>query len=72
MDITRAKWRLTSVEAVLRLRALRSSNAFDEYWDFHKTYEHKRNHQALYQDGEVPPTKLPQSSSRRDHLKVIK
>ena len=72
MDITGAKWRLTSAEAVLRLRALRSSNDFDEYWDFHETCEHKRNHQALYQDGEVPPTKLPQSSSRRDHLKVIK
>ena len=72
MDITGAKWRLTSVEAVLRLRALRSSNDFDKYWDFHEACEHKRNHQALYQGGEVPPTKLPQFSSRRDHLRVIK
>jgi hypothetical protein len=72
MDITGAKWRLTSAEAVLRLRALRSSNDFDEYWNFHETCEHKRNHQALYQEGEIPPTKLPQSSFRRDHLKVIK
>ena len=72
MDITGAKWRLTSAEAVLRLRALRSSKDFDEYWDFHEACEHKRNHQALYQDGEVPPTKLPQSSPIRDHLRVIK
>ena len=72
MDITGAKWRLASAEAVLRLRALRSSKDFDEYWDFHEACEHKRNHQALYQDSEVPPTKLPQSSSRRDHLRVIK
>jgi len=72
MDITGAKWRLTSAEAVLRLRALRSSKDFDEYWDFHEACEHKRNHQALYQNGEVPPTKLPQSSPRRDHLRVIK
>ncbi len=72
MDITGAKWRLTSAEAVLRLRALRSSNDFDEYWDFHEECEYKRNHQSLYQDGEIPPTRLPQSSSRRGHLRVIK
>lgn len=72
MDITGAKWRLTSAEAVLRLRALRSSNDFDEYWEFHEACEYKRNHQAHYQDGEVVPTKLPQSSSKRVHLRVIK
>ena len=72
MDITGAKWRLASAEAVLRLRALRSSNDFDEYWDFHEACEHKRNHQALYQDGKIPTTKIPQPSSRRGHLKVIK
>lgn len=72
MDITGAKWRMTSAEAVLRLRALRSSNDFDEYWDFHEACEYKRNHQALYQDSNVPPTTLTQSSSGHDHLRVIK
>lgn len=72
MDITGAKWRLASAEAVLRLRALRSSNDFDEYWDFHEACEYKRNHQTLYADGEVPPTKLPQSFSKGGHLRVIK
>jgi hypothetical protein len=72
MDITGAKWRLTSAEAVLRLRALRSSNDFDEYWTFHESCEYKRNHQNLYQDGEVPLTTLPQSSYNRVHLRVIK
>jgi len=72
MDITGAKWRLISAEAVLRLRALRSSSDFEEYWDFHEACEHKRNHQALYQNSEVPPTKLPQFSSKRGHFKVIK
>jgi len=72
MDITGAKWRLTSAEAVLRLRALRSSNDFDEYWEFHEACEYKRNHQTLYADGEVPPTKLPQFSSRKGHLRIIK
>ena len=28
---TGARWRLSSAEAVLRLRALRASNDFDEY-----------------------------------------
>ena len=72
MDITGAKWRLTSAEAVLRLRALRSSNDFDEYWAFHEACEYKRNHQAHYQGGEVPPAKLPKSLPRPDHLRVIK
>lgn len=72
MDITGAKWRLTSAEAVLCLRALRSSKDFDEYWDFHEDCEYKRNHQTFYADGEVPPTKLPQFSSRKGHLRVIK
>jgi hypothetical protein len=72
MDITGAKWRLTSAEAVLRLRALRSSNDFDKYWEFHEDCEYKRNHQSLYQGCEVPSTKLPQPSSRRNHFKVIK
>ena len=72
MDITGAKWRLTSAEAVLRLRALRSSNDFDEYWDFHEACEYERNHQNFYQDGEVPPTTLPQPLSKPGHLRVIK
>ncbi len=72
MDITGAKWRLLSAEAVLRLRALRSSNDFDEYWDFHEACEHKRNHQALYKGDKVPSTKLSQSPSIQGHLKVIK
>jgi len=73
MDITGAQWRLSSAEAVMRLRALRSSNDFDAYWEFHEFCEHKRNHQALYQDGEIPSsTRLPQSSSSRGHLRVIK
>ncbi len=72
MDITGAKWRLPSAEAVLCLRALRSSNDFDEYWDFHEACEYMRNHQKFYADGKVPSSKLPQPSPKRGHLKVIK
>lgn len=44
MDITGARWRLDRAEAVLRLRALRASDDFEAYWEFHKMQEFKRNH----------------------------
>lgn len=44
MDITGARWRLDRAEAVLRIRALRASDDFDAYWEFHKLQEFKRNH----------------------------
>lgn len=72
MEIAGAKWRLRGAEAVLRLRALRSSHDFDEYWEFHEAREYERNHQAFYADGVVPPTDESHQSSRQDWLKVIK
>jgi hypothetical protein len=52
MDITGARWRLDCAEAVLRLRALRASDDFDAYWQFHKLQEFKRNHLARFQEPE--------------------
>lgn len=72
MDVTGARWSLAGAEAVLRLRALRSSQDFDDYWTFHETREYERNHQALYADGIVPTTTSPRISLRRPHLKVLK
>jgi hypothetical protein len=72
MDVTGARWGLTGAEAVLRLRALRSSGDFDEYWTFHEARENERNHQARYADGRVPPTNTRFSSDKTAHLKVIK
>jgi hypothetical protein len=46
MDITGARWRLNSAEAVLKLRSLHSSGDGDAYWDFHKAQELKRNHSS--------------------------
>jgi len=71
LEITGAKWRLPGAEAVLRLRALRSSNDFDEYWNFHEAREYKRNHQDIYA-GDVPPTTASRPSSKSGHLKLIK
>ncbi|MBE7451273.1 MAG: hypothetical protein HS111_20980 [Kofleriaceae bacterium] len=35
MGRTGARWSLTGAEAILRLRALRTSGDFDDYWQFH-------------------------------------
>ena len=43
MGITGARWGLESAEAVLKLRALRTSADWDEYWQFHLEQEHSRN-----------------------------
>jgi hypothetical protein len=72
MAVTGARWSLNGAEAVLRLRALRSSRDFDEYWTFHEAREYERNHQALYAGGIVPSTSASLSTVRQNHLKVIK
>jgi len=75
MEVTGARWSLIGAEAVLRLRALRSSHDFDEYWSFHETKEYERNHSSLYADGIVPSTfksRKPRQTRKRDHLKAIK
>jgi len=72
MAVTGARWSLNGAEAVLRLRALRSSRDFDEYWTFHEAREYERTHQTLYAGGIVPPTIASLPASKRNHLKVIK
>ena len=50
-----ARWSLKGAEAVLCLRALRSSGDFESYWAFHMAQEYQRNHVARYADGDVVP-----------------
>ena len=59
MNLTGARWGLEGAEAVLRLRALRSSEDFDDYWRFHEIREYQSNHTALYADERVPATVQP-------------
>ncbi len=54
LDITGARWSLEGAEAVLRLRALRSSGDFDHYWEFHEAAEADRNHAGRYLQGRLP------------------
>lgn len=50
MDITGARWRLDRAEAVLKIRALKSSGDFADYWKFHKMQEFQRNHVSKFQE----------------------
>jgi hypothetical protein len=67
MDRTGARWSLAGAEAVLRLRALRSSGDFAAYWRFHEEPEYRRHHVAQYADGQVVPIR-----GRQRHLKRVK
>ena len=44
LGITGARWGLADAEAILKLRAIRTSGDWDAYWRFHLQNEHKRNH----------------------------
>ena len=71
LDITGARWGLLSAEAILRLRSLRSSGDFEEYWTFHEAQEFKRNYTVAYQ-GNVPDVQLPVRSLDKPKLRVLK
>jgi hypothetical protein len=75
MNLTGARWGLAGAEAVLRLRALRSSEDFDDYWRFHELREYQNNHTALYADERVPATaqpKRPRAPRSARTLKLVK
>jgi hypothetical protein len=66
MERTGARWSLVGAEAVLRLRALRASGDFDNYWAFHLERELERNHRRRYADAQVPsPLPLLKPQLRR-------
>lgn len=68
MDITGARWSLEGAEAMLKIRALRSSGDFDDYWHFHRQREYERNHGVLYAHGMHPPLSYP---TRYAHLRLV-
>ena len=68
MDLTGARWRLPTAEAVLRLRSILSSGDFDEYWRFHEQEEARRNHASRYAEAKVPPVTMP---TRKPRLRIV-
>jgi hypothetical protein len=71
MELTGARWSLAGAEAVLRLRALRSSGDFEPYWRFHEAQEYQRNHAALYAHQKAPTTRKPAPRRARRHLRIV-
>jgi len=73
MDITGARWGLSGAEAVLRLRSLRASGDFQEYWRYHEKMEQVRNHISKYDNG-LPPLKDSDAKNARPrgHLRLVK
>lgn len=71
MDITGARWSLAGAEAVLRLRALRASGDFDEYWAFHETMHHKTTHLDRYANGTIPHAVGPSPLRRKPNLRAV-
>ncbi len=65
MDRGGARWTLKGAEAVLRLRALRTSGDFDAYWDFHLREELRREHAERYSNADIPEPKRPARTLRR-------
>ena len=49
MDITGARWGLQGAEAVIKLRAIITSNDFDKYFTFHKQKQRQKNY-PLYEE----------------------
>lgn len=75
MEISGARWSLKGADAILSLRALRSSRDFEEYWLFHEAREYERTHQSRYAEGIVPNTikpPAPYSKKKRAHLRRVK
>jgi hypothetical protein len=73
MEITGARWSLQGAEDVLRLRSLRASGDFEDYWEFHLRQEYERNHAKKYKDGRVPSAP-PRSKEKQkaSSLKLVK
>lgn len=68
MGRTGARWSLAGAEAILRLRALRTSGDFDAYWTLHLAKERQRNHLDHYANA-TPPSPLPPP---RGKLRLVK
>jgi hypothetical protein len=54
MDLTGARWSVEGAEAVLKLRAVRANDDFDEYWNFHLNKERHRVHEVRYANETIP------------------
>jgi hypothetical protein len=71
LDISGSRWGPDGAEAILKLRAVRSSGDFDEYWRPHEQVAYVRNHLERYEAGH-PATMPPETPRPRRHLTLVK
>jgi hypothetical protein len=72
MGRTGARWSAAGAEAILRLRALRTSGDFDDYWAFHLAKEHERTHQSRYaRQGRAQPAACPSRQAEAGQVIVF-
>lgn len=50
MEITGARWGLKGAEALLKLRAIKASGDFEEYWTFHEKKQFEKHYGNLYEN----------------------
>ncbi len=53
MEITGARWSLEGAEALLKLRSLKISEDFSDYWKYYENKQYDRTHKVLYQDPSI-------------------
>ncbi len=53
MEITGARWGLQGAEAVLKLRDVKISDDFTDYWKFYEQNQYIRNHKILYNNPNI-------------------
>lgn len=54
MDITGARWSVDGAETILKLRAIRANDDFDDYFNFHLDKERQRVHETRYANRALP------------------
>ena len=54
LDLTGSRWGLDGAEAILKLRALRANDDWDDYWRYHLHQEQRRVHENRYLNAVLP------------------
>ncbi|MGM0597777.1 MAG: hypothetical protein ACQES9_12145, partial [Myxococcota bacterium] len=69
MEKTGCRWSIEGAETILKIRALRANNDFEEYWNYLCDKEKKELYCSKYKDGKIPETSKPKG---KPVLTVIK
>ena len=70
MDITGARWGLETAEAVLKMRAIKTSGDLEGYWRFHQRQHRDRVHGDLYEQSRASADN-PHNRPQRSHLTLL-